>query len=134
MTTHTLHFLLLLFLASFVSTGCNKQQRLAPVHGTVYFRKEPLRGGTIVFAPDADKGGRGPMARAEIKPDGTYTLSTGPDGGCVPGWHRVSIRGTDRATQGTPLALPPRFCDPELSGLSREVKPGEDNAIDFNLN
>jgi hypothetical protein len=127
-------FLLFSF-ALLACAGCGKQQtQLAPVHGTVYYKKQPLKGGTIVFVPDADRGGRGPMARAEIKPDGTYTLTTGPDGGCVAGWHRITIKGSDQATQGTPLALPTAFCDPDTSGLSREVKAGEDNTIDLYLN
>ncbi len=131
-----LYLVPLLTLMLFATSGCRKgEQHLAPVHGTVYYRQQPLKGGTIVFIPDSDRGGKGPMARAEIKPDGTYTLNTGPDNGCVPGWHRVTIRGSDQASQGTPLALPrDKYCDPETSGLSREVKPGQDNAIDIYLN
>jgi hypothetical protein len=134
-STNSLYLLVLVPLGLFACSGCGKRQdHFAPVHGTIFYRKEPLKGGTIVFAPDADRGGHGPMARAEIKPDGTYTLSTGPDNGCVPGWHRITIMGSEQATQGTPLALPRKFCDPEMSGLSREVKSGEDNAIDLYLN
>ncbi|HEV3078833.1 MAG TPA: hypothetical protein VGY66_03615 [Gemmataceae bacterium] len=131
-----LYLVPLLLLAFFATSGCRKgEQRLAPVHGTIYYRQQPLKGGTIVFIPDADKGGKGPMARAEIKPDGTYTLTTGPDNGCVPGWHRLTIRGSDQPSQGTPLTLPrDKYCDPETSGLTREVKPGQDNAIDIYLN
>jgi hypothetical protein len=135
--TSKLHFLLFVCLAPLACAGCGKEDsQLAPVHGTVTYRKEPLKGGTIVFAPDADRGARGPMARAEIKPDGTYILITGPDNGCVPGWHRITIMGANQ-TQGTTLSLPRdflKFGDPDTSGLSREVKVGEDNKIDLELN
>jgi len=124
-----------LLLALLAAPGCRKgEQPLAPVHGTIYYKQQPLKGGTIVFVPDSDRGTRGPMAKAEIKPDGTYTLSTGPDSGCVPGWHRITIKGSDQPAPGTTLALPSHFCDPDTSGLSREVKSGQDNSIDIYLN
>jgi hypothetical protein len=125
---------LFLPLALVLSAGCQKHDTtLASVHGKVYFHNEPLNGGTIVFTPDTAKGGHGAMARAEIKPDGSYALLTGPETGCVPGWHRITIMGVDQANQGIMLSLPRRFCDPELSGLSREVKDSEDNTIDLHL-
>jgi len=134
-TTPRLHLALLVLLALLLTPGCHQHDDpLSPVHGKVYFRNEPLRGGIIVFTPDADRGGSGPMARAEIKPDGTYVLTTGPETGCVAGWHRITIMAADLPSQGVPLALPKKYCDPEMSGLVREVKVGEDNAIDLYLN
>jgi hypothetical protein len=110
-------------------TGCGTQAaKREPVQGHVYFHNEPLRGGTIVFTPDAERGNDGPMATGEIQPDGRYTLHTGPDAGAVVGWHRVTI-----AAGPNGQALPVRYSDPKLSEQGREVKAGQPNTLDFHL-
>src|SRR5262245_40017395 len=99
---------------------------LARVHGTVTVNGQPLRGGTIVFAPDRQRGGRGDVAHAVIAADGTFELTSGPDRGAAPGWHRITV-----APPADAVALSERlekFRYPDLSGLSREVKAGADNA------
>jgi hypothetical protein len=102
------------------------------VRGHVYFHGAPLAGGAIVFTPDPDRGGRGPLACARIGDDGAYVLVTGPDSGAVAGWHRVTFQA--RAMDAPVDArLPARFSDPETSQQSGEVKAGQDNVIDFHL-
>ena len=118
--------------AVLAAAGCNGDEpQLAPVRGTVYYRGEPLRGGVIVFVPDDSRGGSGPMAQAEIGPDGTYTLLTEGKKGAVPGWHRITVAGP--AAPGSPPLLPARYNQPDLSGQSREVEPGRVNVIDLHL-
>jgi hypothetical protein len=113
----------------FVLAGCGEDRpTLTPVRGQVFYRGAPLTGGTIVFTPDADRGNHGPLALAEIQPDGTYTLRTSQEAGAVPGWHRVSVAGPTSAP-----ALPRKYSDPERSGESREVQPGGVNTFDFHL-
>jgi hypothetical protein len=107
--------------------GCGKdEEKLAPVRGTVYFNGEPLHGGTIVFTPDPERGGSGPVAVAEVAADGTYHLHTEKQEGATPGWHRVTLAGN-----ATPL--PARYCDPERSQENHEVKAGKVNVIDIRL-
>jgi hypothetical protein len=122
--------------------GCGPDEpALAPVSGRVFYKGAPLPGGSIVFTPDADKGGGGPLARGEVRPDGTYTLTTDGRPGAAPGWHRVTIVSVAPARDkpaGSGFAdveslLPRRYAAPDLSGLERLVKPGEENAIDFHL-
>jgi hypothetical protein len=109
--------------------GCDTEAaKREPVEGRVYFRDEPLHGGTIAFTPDADRGNDGPMATGEIQSDGRYTLRTGDDPGAVIGWHRVTI-----AAGPDGQALPRKYSDPKFSDQSREVKPGQANAFDFHL-
>jgi hypothetical protein len=110
------------------------------VRGKVTFRGVPLHTGSIVYAPHGQRGGAGPLARAEIQPDGSYILFTGDKPGAVAGWHRITVIAVEAAAAapGEPLALPrlllpARYGDPELSGLSREVTAGRENRIDFNL-
>jgi hypothetical protein len=97
------------------------------VTGRVLYRSAPLAGGTIVFAPDPERGGDGPIAWSEIGPDGRYTLRTETGVGVGPGWHRVTFA----AANGK--ALPPRYSDPARSGQTCEVKAGQANEINFEL-
>lgn len=116
--------------------GCGSEPaQLSPVRGTVYFQGLPLRGGTIVFAPDATRGGRGALARAEIQNDGTYVLRTEDKPGAIAGWHRVTVLAVQPidAGSGRKLTVPRKYSDPELSGLVYEVKMEMPNTIDLRL-
>jgi hypothetical protein len=112
--------------------GCKKSEALTPVSGLVSFRGRPLMGGTIVFTPDPERGGTGPMAYGEIGSDGRYSLHTGADAGAVSGWHRITIAASAQIP-AEPAALPAKYQDPEQSGQRAEVKPGHSNTIDLNL-
>ncbi len=94
-----------------------------PVHGMVTLEGEPLRGGEIQFISD-----KALMATGRIQPDGTYRLSTfQPDDGAVPGTYRVVVKPPEvRTAFGTSALfyLPPRYADPETSGLKAVVNPG----------
>src|SRR5262249_6880302 len=46
------------------------------VRGQVRYRGTVVGGGTIVFAPDPELGGDGPLAKGVIAPDGSYMLHT----------------------------------------------------------
>jgi hypothetical protein len=114
-------------LASAAGCGGGADQ-LAPVQGRVFFRGRPLTGGTIVFVPDPERGGRGPLALGEIGPDGHYHLLSDGRHGAVPGWHRITVAGSDAE-----MPLPRSYSDPERSGKSCEVKAGRANVIDIQL-
>jgi hypothetical protein len=124
------------------SAGCRSGTApLAAVRGKVSFRGVLLSAGTIVFTPDAARGCRGEIAFADIQPDGSYYLKTGDSYGAVPGWHRVTVCSLLPATAAPPgqppaaslSLLPPRYRDPQLSGLACEVKAEQSNSIDFQL-
>jgi hypothetical protein len=127
------------------AVGCGQSEApLAPVSGQVFYQGKPLAGGTIVFAPDQERGASGALARGEIGPDGHYVLTTDKRPGAVLGWHRITIAASappltltpGGATPGLPssrLALPIRYRDPEQSGLRFEVKPDQVNQHDLHL-
>ncbi len=130
-------------LALLVLAGCGGEAKLATVQGKVFFRGQPLPGGSIVFVPDPERGGGGPMAVGEIGTDGRYTLHTGVKPGAVPGWHRVTVAPPARGP-GLPSALgshgqrpewtiPRHFSHPDQSGQAHEVKAGMVNTIDVKL-
>ncbi|MCC7418788.1 MAG: hypothetical protein IT428_00765 [Planctomycetaceae bacterium] len=72
--------------------GGNNQFPVARVSGKVTLEGKPLPGGgSISFIPTAS--GEGKAAGGEIKPDGTYMLSTyGTGDGALLGKHRVEVR------------------------------------------
>jgi hypothetical protein len=120
--------------------GCSTDpDPLLPVRGKIWYQGVPLQGGTIVFTPDPTRGGNGPLARAEIQPDGEFVLKTGDRPGAVAGWHRITVVAVDVTTPvGTAYAaprslVPVKYRDPELSGLSYEVKAGQENTVELNL-
>ncbi len=52
-----------LTLFALAAIGCgDSKPELAPVRGHVYFHGAPLAGGVIVFTPDPERGGHGPLA------------------------------------------------------------------------
>jgi hypothetical protein len=109
------------------AAGCGQEGPLPQVQGQVFYHGRALPGGTIVFTPDPERGGRGELACGEIQPDGRYVLHTGEDLGAVAGWHRVTVAAAPAT------GLPRKYRDPELSGQSCEVKAGQLNTIDLHL-
>src|SRR5687767_8844839 len=74
-------------------TGCGS--RLHPVRGTVTTEDgKPVTKGMVVFEGKAD--GKVVSARGEIRPDGSYELSTEvPGDGVPPGHYRVLLNPLD---------------------------------------
>ena len=113
-----------------LGAGCSGQPETpVEVRGQVFFQGKPLEGGTIVFVPDQTRGGSGPLACAEVEPDGRYRLRTGTAFGAVPGWYRVTVAPAGASIRTLPL----HFSDPDLSDQSKEVKRGRENVIDVHL-
>jgi hypothetical protein len=143
MPVHPRWWRLLLPACFLLAVGCGSESgpNLAPVRGQVFYRGRPVTTGTIVFASDPSRGTSGPLARGEIQPDGSYSLQTGDSAGAVVGWHRVTVVAVlvpAAPEPGQPFVMPrplvpTRYADPELSGLTCEVKAGKENGINFNL-
>lgn len=118
-----------LAVALLCSGGCgSKPERYVaatvPVKGKITFKGKPLTEGEVTFQPTND----GRPAHGNIKPDGTYTLSTSKDGdGALAGVHRVGIVVVDKK-----LALPPKYRSPRTSQVEVEVVEGKtDYPIDL---
>lgn len=119
-----------------LTAGCESEsEALPPVRGTVSYQGAVLTNGVIVFTPDVHRGRSGPLARADIQPDGRYDLRTDSAGGAPPGWYRVTVAAVEDATGTTAprSLLPDKYRDPELSGLECEVKAGKVNRVNFDL-
>jgi hypothetical protein len=125
-------------LALVALVGCGGDAKPAVVQGRVTLGGLPMAGGTIVFTPDPERGGSGPLATAEIGPDGKYMLITEGQPGAVPGWHRVTVAPATHPTSSNPgtqapSSFPAHYQHVEHSEQSYEVKPGIVNTIDIQL-
>lgn len=132
----------LLFAGLLLLSGCGSSTPpLAPATGTVAYGGQPLSSGMIVFTPDPAKGSTGPSATALIQSDGSFVLHTGETPGAPAGWHRVTVvciaaPEVELGSTGyaVPVSLiPEKYRSADLSGLSREVRMGEKNEFNLNL-
>ena len=116
----------LLCCASLFLASCGEKGHapLAPVRGHVSYQGKPLVSGTVVFTPDAQRGGCGPQAWAKIGPDGSFELSTAGVTGATPGWHRVTVAGA---------SVPARYHDPDRSEQAFEVHLDAANVCELRL-
>lgn len=119
------------------------EQATAPVAGTVTIDGEPLTSGLVTFWPE---GGR--TAKGYIQEDGTYTLGTYERAdGATPGLHKISITFVSKEPpnrpnfdapepprrQVAPSPIPRKYTNPNSSGLTFDVKAGEDNQVSLEL-
>lgn len=136
-----------------VLTGCGGDDRVSRVSGTVTLDGKPVGDASLTFMPQA--GGR--PAFGVTADDGTYELTTFESGdGAVHGNHVVTITAVEEqvSNKAEELAeehgslselmlpnqqpkqiwrIPEAYSDSESSGLEFEVKRGEMNQADFQL-
>lgn len=114
--------------------GCSRKTPPVPttVRGAVTFQGRPLAGGLVVFSPDPERGGTGKPARGELAPDGRYELRLAGRPEVPPGWYRVALAAPPAGpTSALGPVFPTQLARPDLSGLVREVKAGQENVFDF---
>lgn len=102
------------------------------VTGKVTHEGKPVTTGLVTF-----DSGKGYVAGAPLKPDGTFELK-GPDGNAVPvGKYNVGVSPPPAATPAagsTTMPPPPKiegvpekFYNPQTSGVTVEIKEGQQN-------
>ncbi|WP_439622598.1 hypothetical protein [Gemmata sp.] len=101
-------------LAVLVGSALGCSQEPGAVSGEVTIGGKPLPGGVISFHSEV---GSSPVVNAPIK-DGKYTVSGVPSGNAI-----VTV-GNPRPSPGC-RPVPPRYGDPDTSGLTLIVQPGE---------
>ncbi len=121
----TIGFLLIL------AAGCDRAVTLVKVRGKVTLNGQPLRAGTVVFAPDEEHGVHGPLSYAVLDQDGGFELKTDDGPGAVRGWHRVTVAPPPDSTDL--IVGLERYRNPDTSGLRFEVKSGQDNSFTIPL-
>ena len=96
-------------------SGCQPAQAVpagatVPVKGVLRYQGKPLTSGAVTFEPTDI----GREAHGEVRPDGTFELTTfRPGDGAVAGTHRVAVDGAK--------GLPARFRRPSSSGVEVNV-------------
>jgi hypothetical protein len=135
----------LLVVAASGCSGDGKQQ-LAPLTGTVTYKGKPVVGASMTFIPEDTKLR---PAIATTDSAGLYVMETyEPQDGAGVGTGRlaISLRGPSKKIKagmgeavleqlseaGDPL-IPPRYFDPDKSGLRFDVKAKTDNRYDITL-
>jgi hypothetical protein len=123
---------LLLAVALLGCRGRGIELPTAPVSGKVTYQGIPLDFGTILFFHPS-----GHAASADIATDGTFHLTP------YQGKNNVAIEcyetdrpgsGKVRSRMGNDKSLTPsRYANYSTSGLTFEVKPGENNRAEFSL-
>jgi hypothetical protein len=140
-------FSLVVFLSALALAGCGP--RTGSVSGKVTYKNAPLPSGTITFI-----GGKGDTSQwSTIAADGSYQVNNVPVGtakvtiettapnslpglgaggvkpptvpGVPPPPDSSSLGGGDAAKPGAYVQIPPKYKDPDQSGLSMEVKSGK---------
>ena len=82
-----------------------------PVTGKILLNGRPLKTGRVKFEPE----GPGREAQGDIKPDGTFVLTTyAPADGAVGGIHRISVDGR----------VPVKYRNPSSSKVQVEIVAG----------
>jgi hypothetical protein len=120
-------------LAMAAASGCGPSK--ASVTGTVTYSGQPLPSGTITFASEA---GAKPVKASPIT-DGKYTITDfiagpakvtvlttpPPSGGGKPPPGAPAIAVPTTAAPGKYVPIPAKYNNPQQSGLSYDVKGGE---------
>jgi hypothetical protein len=123
-------------LAVIAFSGCGGEQSvhvpLGKVTGTVTYNDKPLAQGTITILPANGRPASGQIKDGKIIDVTTYD-KTGD--GAPLGTHPVAIRAVENTTDmyAKPKSLvPAKYGDTKTSGLSAEIKSGE-NTLEFKL-
>jgi hypothetical protein len=112
-------------LLALVCCGCRPADRPGHLTGKVRFRGKELPSGTVCFL-----GANGKKKYAPIAEDGTYKVAGVPQGTA-----RVGVESHPRLPPGFggprpgepgTIVLPPHYTKPETSGLTYEVKGGQE--------
>jgi len=117
-------------LAAALLAGCGGGG-FAPVAGTVTYKNEPLKEGSIAFHPEKGRPAHGKIRDGKIVEVTTETAGDGARVGPV----RVTIQavtgGSDMYAKHKSL-VPDKYGDPSKSGLTAEIKP-DANDLKFDL-
>jgi len=116
------------FVCCLVLPGCDGGSgSLNKVSGKVTVDGSPLTRGSVRFVPDTTKGNKSSAEPVgEIKPDGSYELTTNGKSGAPAGWYKVTVNATEQVDSSKPFSgkslVPRKYNVPESTQLSVEVK------------
>lgn len=118
-----------------ILSGCGPDgPELAPIHGSITQAGGPIAEARIVLHPLSAVPESLPQPQATTDANGQFDVTTLEQGdGALPGKYAVTVQlraprrhGEETIRDGKNL-LPPRYANPQTSGIVREVHPGENN-------
>ena len=122
--------------------GGPRLQTVYPATGEATFEGKPLAGAIVTLHPLDPPSREFPSAKAVVDADGRFTLGTyAASDGAAAGEYRVSIvsyapakanevRDESYRPRNT---LPPRYANPQTSGLTATIGPGENRIEAYKL-
>lgn len=131
-------FLLLLIALTLV--GCGGSDTIQ-IKGKVLLDGKPLKEGQVTFVPDNDKGTEGQLAVGTISESGEFSLYVGAQEGVKAGHYKVAVNCKFQLDEGSSESgdesgggkskkqrcpIPRKYFDISTSGLTQEVKEGEE--------
>jgi hypothetical protein len=128
-----------LIVLSLSVVGCGDRVEVGTLSGKVTYKDKPLEFGSVMLQPV----GGGPVARATIQPDGTYSIAIDGKAGAPVGVNKVRVTcysgqrpgaasTTGEASIGDSL-IPEHYTKFSSSGLEVEVKAGENPPYNIEL-
>lgn len=129
---------LVVLVAAVTVSGCGRSYDVAPVDGVVLIDDKPASGVQVQFVPDVTRSTVGPVASAETKQDGSFSLAVHelPDadspGGVVVGWNRIVLTDMQQPVQKDEARVRPEFTTSKGTPLLQEIKPG-DQTVEIRL-
>jgi hypothetical protein len=130
--------IVVVFVAAVAASGCGRSYEVAPVEGVVLIDDKPASGVQVQFVPDVTRSTVGPVASAETKRDGSFSLAVHemPDadtpGGVVVGWNRIVLTDLRQPVQKDEARLRPEYTTSKGTPLLQEIKPG-DQTVEIRL-
>jgi hypothetical protein len=136
-----LAFVLLAALAAGACTsqGTDRGKPVQPVRGKVFVQKVPAAGVFVLFVPVNEPANpTEPRPRAEVKDDGSFTLSTYGDGDGAPAGEYIVVvtwpgKVLPDGREEPPDKLFGRYADAQRSKLRATVKDGKNELDPFQL-
>jgi hypothetical protein len=125
-------------LLSVLSSSCSSARKpVYPVHGQVSFEGQPIPGALVVFHPQGADDGQTEKSFAKSGPDGTFTLATYESADGAPaGNYLVTVElwlSSGTGDEGPTSRLPPRYANPNTSGLTATVEAAPNELKPFEL-
>ncbi len=141
-----MHIIRCLLVACLLGTaGCARGPTMAKVNGTVTYNGKALPQGNLIFESPGQRPASARIENGQIVEATTYK----PDDGVPVGSHKIAVSATEAAAasivsdpgkaslpdanyMGGKSLIPGRYNDPEKSGLTAEIKAGE-NRLELKL-
>jgi hypothetical protein len=130
--------IVVVLVAAVAASGCGRSYEVAPVEGVVLIDDKPASGVQVQFVPDVTRSTVGPVASAETKRDGSFSLAVhempGADtpGGVVVGWNRIVLTDLKQPVLKDEARVRPEYTTSRATPLLQEIKPG-DQTIEIRL-